>query len=125
MSAKGKSSIRAEPGSVNVDGDIESDASGCESVTVLNTKKRPLPTTTITQVIPTTAAKMRESRAKGKPPAKKLMKTDTTTEPGVLFPSLALDFPDSEEKMMDQPILIGSDIGECGGTFSNLFYYII
>ena len=38
MSAKGKSSNRAEPGSVNVDGDIESDASGCESVTVLNTK---------------------------------------------------------------------------------------
>ena len=116
MSAKGKSLIRAEPGSVNVDGDIESDASGCESMTALNTKKRPLPTN---------AAKMRESRAKGKPPAKKLMKTDTTTEPGVLFPSLALDFPDSEEKMMDQPILIGSDIGECGGTFSNLFYYII
>ena len=62
MSAKGKSSNRAEPGSVNVDGDIESDASGCESVTVLNTKKRPLPTTTITQVITTTAAKMRDSK---------------------------------------------------------------
>ena len=125
MSAKGKSSIRAEPGSVNVDDDIESDASGCESVTVLNTKKRPLPTNTITQVHPTTAAKMREIRGKGKPPAKKLMKTETRQDTGILVPSLALDFPDSEEKMMDQPILIGSDIGECGGAFSNLFYYII
>ena len=124
MSAKGKSSIRAEPGSVNVDGDIESDASGSESVTVLNTKKRPLPTTTITHVHPTTAAKMREIRGKGKPPAKKLMKTETRQDTGILVPSLALDFPDSDEKMMDQPILIGSAFGECGGTFFNLLYIL-
>ena len=124
MSGKGKSPIRAEPGSATVDSDIESNASESESVTVLNTKKRPLPTTTISQVHPI-VTKLREIRGKGKPPAKKLKKTETTTEPGVLYPSLALDFPDSEEKMMDKPILIGSDNGECGRTFFNIFYYII
>ena len=125
MSGKGKSPIRAEPGSVDVESDIESNCSATESVTVINTKKRPLPTTTITQVLPSTAVKMRETRTKGKPPAKKLKKSETTPDTGVLVPSLALDFPDSDEKMMDRPILIGSAFGECGGTFFNLFYYNI
>ena len=107
MSGKGKSVIRAVPGSDTVDSDIESNASESESVTVLNTKKRPLPTT---------AAKTRDIRGKGKK-----LKTEVNTETGVLFPSLVLDFP-SEDVRMDHSILIGSAIGECGGTFLILLF---
>ena len=124
MSAKGKSPNRAETSCVVVQSDDSAAGSDDGSVSVLNTRKRALPQPITSQVHPAIAAKMKEIRAKGKQPAKKLKKTETTPDTGVLIPSLALDFPDSDEKMMDQPILIGSAFGECGGTFFNLLYIL-
>jgi len=121
MSSKSKSPSRAETTCVLV----ASDDSAAESDTgsVPNSRKGPLPTPITSQVHPSMAAKIRDVKGKGKQPSKKL-KTDTTPDSGVLVPSLALDFPVADEKMMDQPILIGLDSGECGRTILILYYIL-
>ena len=122
MNAKGKSPSRAETSCVIVESD-DSAGSDTGSRAVPNSRKRAPPPPITSQVHPSIAAKMRDIKGKGKHAAKK-MKTDTTADSGVLVPSMALDFPDSDEKMMDQPILIGLDSGECGGTIL-IYYYVL
>lgn len=135
MSTKSKSPSRAA-GASNADSDIESISDG-GSVPNSQQRKRMGSEIFSSQVHPAVAAKLKEAKAakaakdakvakeaKGKQPAKKRKVDEPVNPSGLMVPLVTLDAPDSDDKFMDSPVLIGSDDGECGRIVLMFFIFI-
>ena len=135
MSTKSKSSSIAAAPALPDDSDIESGLSDAGSVPNSQPRKRAPSEIFASQVHPAVAAKLKEAKAvkaakdakaakeaKGKQPAKKRKVVEPANASGLMVPLVTLDAPDSDDKYMDGPVLIGSDGGECGlNRFEYLF----